>query len=132
MNNKQRNPIDPSLLLNTAIIEKSTNRYIGTIGLRPFSTDGSIIEIAYALAPQFHGQGYATEATRALVDEAFKNRGAERISGPVFVGNQPSRRVLEKVHFQYEGTQRRAVYKRGAWIDLWIMAITRPDWEVHY
>jgi RimJ/RimL family protein N-acetyltransferase len=49
--------------------------------------------------------------------------------GNAFVGNHAPRRVLEKQGFVYEGTQRRCVCKRGLWLDQWMIAITRPDWE---
>jgi RimJ/RimL family protein N-acetyltransferase len=123
------NPSDFSLSLNTAVIERDSGRYIGGVSLRPVEGDPAILDIGYALAVDSHGKGYATEAVGALVDEAFGKRGAERIFGNAFVGNHASRRVMEKLGFVYEGTQRRCVCKRGVWLDQWMIAITRPDWE---
>jgi RimJ/RimL family protein N-acetyltransferase len=88
-----------------------------------------VIDIANALAVDSHSRGYATEAVGALVDEAFSARGAEGIFGAVLVGNGGSRRVMEKLGFVHEGTLRRCVCKRGVWLDQWLMAISRPDWE---
>jgi RimJ/RimL family protein N-acetyltransferase len=85
--------------LEVAIIEKSTRRYIGGTGLRVVGGDPAILDVSYALAPVAHGKGYATEAVVALVG------------------------------FRYEGTLRRAVRKRGIWLDEWLLAVTRPDWE---
>ncbi len=127
--NVSHNPSDLSLSLDTAIIEQVSGRYIGGVSARPVERDPAVLDIGYALAVDFHGHGYATEAVGALVDEAFSKRGAERIFGNAFVGNHASRRVMEKLGFVYEGTQRRCVYKRGAWLDQWMLAITRPDWE---
>jgi len=42
------------------------NRVIGAIGL-----DGTPLELSYLIAPQDWGQGYASEAVRALLDFAF-------------------------------------------------------------
>jgi ribosomal-protein-alanine N-acetyltransferase len=127
--NASRNPSDFHLSLSLAIIEQESNRYIGGIGLRPVDADPAILDLGYALSGEFHGKGYATEAVGALVDEAFDKRGAERVFGKVFVGNDASRRVMEKLGFTYEGTLRRSVSKRGVWMDEWVIAITRPDWE---
>ena len=124
-----RDPSDLSLSLSLAVIERASGRYIGGVGLRPVGNDPQIIDIGYALAVDSHGKGYATEAVGALVDEVFSARGAERIFGNAFVGNHSSRRVMEKLGFVYEGTQRRCVCKRGVWLDQWMIAITRPDWE---
>ena len=122
-------PKDLHLGLRLAVIEKASDRYIGGVGLRPIDKNPQMIDIAYAFAVDSHGKGYATEAVGALVDEAFSVRGAERVFGKVFVGNDGSRRVMEKLGFAYEGTLRRCVFKQGVWIDEWILAIIRPDWE---
>ena len=127
--NRQRDPSDLRLHFPTAVIQKSSGRYIGGVGLRPNAVHPAIMEIGYAFAVQYHGKGYATEAIGAMVDEAFRERKAERICANVFVGNHASRRVVEKLGFVYEGTQRRCVYKRGTWLDQWTLAIIRPDWE---
>lgn len=124
-----RSPLDFRLSLDIAVIERASGRYIGGVSLRPVDSDPRILDIGYAFAVAFHGKGYATEAVGTLVDEAFSKRGAERIFGNAFVGNDGSRRVMEKLGFVYEGTQRRCVYKRGVWLDQWMIAITRPDWE---
>jgi RimJ/RimL family protein N-acetyltransferase len=124
--------IDPECFdkaLHLAVIDKEKQRYIGGVGLRTVDDDRAIIDIGYALAPKFHGKGYGTEAVGALIDEAFAKRGAERIFANVFVGNQTSRNVAEKLGFRLEGAQRRAQFKRGQWLDVWLLAITRPDWE---
>lgn len=127
--NTTRDPSDVRLSLEVAIIERTSGRYVGGAAMRPVDGDPAIIDIGYALAVDSHGKGYATEAIGALVDEAFGNRRAERIFGNAFVGNHASRRVMEKVGFVHEGTQRRRVCKQGVWLDQWMIAITRPDWE---
>ena len=126
---RARDPSDLHLDFNLAIIEQSSMRCIGGAGLRPLARDPRILDIGYTLAPHAQGQGYATEAVGTLVDEAFANREAERVFGGCFVGNHASRRVMEKLGFAFEGTQRRTVFKKGEWLDEWMMAITRPDWE---
>ncbi len=114
--------------LDLAVIENASGRYVGGVSLRPEDWP-EIANVGYAFCPAVHGQGYATEAVGALVDHGFRKRRAERISACVFVGNTASRRVVEKLGFRLEGTARRAVHKRGRWLDEWILAITRPDWE---
>jgi len=122
-------PLDFSQSIELAAIERASGRYVGGVTLRPVDNDPNIIDIGFVFAVDSHGKGYATEALGALVDEAFSTRGAERIFGEVFVGNDGSRRVLEKLGFVHEGTHRRSVCKRQEWLDVWVIAITRPDWE---
>ena len=122
-------PSDFRRNLNTAVIERTSGKCIGGASLCPVDNNPHIVDIGFAFAVASHGKGYATEAMGALVDEAFKLRGAERIFGKAFVGNEASRRVMEKLGFVCEGTLRRRACKRGTWLDEWLLAITRPDWE---
>ena len=61
-------------------------------------------EIGYWLGVAFWGQGYATEAARALIDHAFGDLGYDRLAGGARVSNPASRRVLEKCGFQWTGS----------------------------
>ena len=126
---KRRNPAQTELDLDFAVIERASDRCVGGVSLRPIDGEPTTIDIGYAFAPTCHGQGIATEGVGALIGHAFAERGAERISASIFVGNDASKRVVEKLGFKHEGTLRRAVLKRGTWIDEWLYAITRPDWE---
>lgn len=56
-------------------------------------------EIAYELFQHAHGQGYATEAARAVLDAAIAT-GRSRLWSTVRPWNAPSLRVLEKLGFQ--------------------------------
>jgi RimJ/RimL family protein N-acetyltransferase len=58
-------------------------------------------EVAYELLPHVHGQGYATEAARAVVDAAFAT-GRTRLWSTIGAWNAPSLRVAEKVGFRRE------------------------------
>jgi RimJ/RimL family protein N-acetyltransferase len=64
---------------------------------------------------QRRGQCYATDASRALVGYLFDGYPCQRIGAFVDVENAPSRRVLEKIGFDHEGTLRRASFRDGAW-----------------
>lgn len=55
-------------------------------------------ELAYELLRRHHGQGYATEAARAVVDAAAET-GRTRLWATVRTWNAPSFRVLEKLGF---------------------------------
>lgn len=62
-------------------------------------------EIAYELLPQSRGSGYATEASRAMVNAAL-DTGRRRIWSTVRPWNEPSRRVLKRLGFrQHHVTQ---------------------------
>ncbi|WP_199546998.1 GNAT family N-acetyltransferase [Streptomyces sp. N35] len=56
-------------------------------------------EIAYELFQRVHGNGYATEAARAVLDAAVAT-GRKRLWSTVATWNTPSLRVLEKLDFE--------------------------------
>jgi RimJ/RimL family protein N-acetyltransferase len=60
-------------------------------------------EIGYWLGVPFWGNGYATEAARALIDHVFDTHGHAMLAAGARVSNPASRRVLEKCGFQWTG-----------------------------
>jgi RimJ/RimL family protein N-acetyltransferase len=59
-----------------------------------------VYETGYWMAPKYTGQGLATEAANAAIRYAFGHLGARGISVGYFDGNEPSRRIVEKLGFQ--------------------------------
>lgn len=72
---------------------------IGDCGAYAPGASGEV-EIGYGLAVPYRGQGYATEAVRALCRWLVTAAGATRlVASDVLAQNLASRRVLEKVGF---------------------------------
>jgi ribosomal-protein-alanine N-acetyltransferase len=86
-----------------AVIEKATGRLVGDCGLFPADGVGPEIELAYGLAPDVWGRGYATEAAGACLRVAFEELGVARVVADVDPANAASIRVLEKVGFEQTG-----------------------------
>lgn len=63
------------------------------------------------------GRGYATRATRLMVDWAFGNLGLHRVEANVMPRNARSLRVLEKCGFSSEGVSPRYLRINGIWED---------------
>jgi RimJ/RimL family protein N-acetyltransferase len=74
---------------------------VGACGLTGLDT-GSI-EVGYWIGAPFWGNGYATEALRAIIDHAFDALGCQALQSGARVTNPASRRVLEKCGFQWTG-----------------------------
>jgi RimJ/RimL family protein N-acetyltransferase len=64
---------------------------------------GSAPEIGYWLGAPFWGNGYATEAVRAVIDHAFATGAHDELHAGARVSNPASRHVLEKCGFQWTG-----------------------------
>ena len=109
---------------------------IGGCGLQ---NRGGVLEIGYWLGVPFWGNGYATEAARALIDHAFGDHDYEALVAGARISNPASRRVLEKCGFQWTGVglyRIRAIrssapldrfrLERGIWASLKSWGAARP------
>jgi RimJ/RimL family protein N-acetyltransferase len=78
---------------------------IGVCGLdlRAGRTPEPVHWLGYWLGTHYWGQGYATEAARAVIDHAFGELGCAELNAGARVSNHASRRVLEKCGFQWTG-----------------------------
>ena len=56
-------------------------------------------EVGYWLGKSYWGQGFATEATTALIAYCFRRGGLKRLTTGHFVDNPASGRVIEKLGF---------------------------------
>lgn len=88
-----------------AIVLKSENKIIGTIGLMPDAKreNDKARTIGYSISEKYWGRGLMTEAVRAVVCFAFDKAGAELVSAYCYPNNERSKRVLIKNGFTYEG-----------------------------
>ncbi len=85
----------------TFLITLSDRTVIGACGLD--LREPPTPEIGYWLGTAYWGNGYATEAVRALIDHAFGEFDFPALVGGARVTNPASRRVLEKCGFQWTG-----------------------------
>lgn len=79
---------------------------IGLIGFKNMDTVSRKIEIGYWLSPEQHGNGYMTEAVKAMIDHAFLSLNMNRIQIRVAVNNHRSNRIPRKLGFFLEGVER--------------------------
>lgn len=87
-----------------AIVRASDRRAIGGMGFHgPASADGRA-EVGYDLVPSARGNGYATEALKALSAWAFAQPGLTLLTATVDEDNAPSHGVLRRVGFTGAGT----------------------------
>ncbi len=105
------------------------DRPIGTIGLFAIDhVDGHAAVGIMIGEPDLWGQGLGTDALDALLAFGFGELRLERIWLEVYDYNTRARRSYEKCGFVLEGTLRRAIYRRGEYHDVHLMAILREEW----
>jgi len=83
------------------LITLADDTLIGGCGLMRLDNEDG--EIGYWLGVPHWGQGFATEAARAVIDHAFAQLGYASLQAGARVSNPASRRVLEKYGFQWTG-----------------------------
>jgi RimJ/RimL family protein N-acetyltransferase len=88
-----------------ALEERETGRLVGGVGLFPLGWQGPEIELAYHVLPSAWNRGYASEAATALLDAAW-GAGADQVVAVAMPGNVASRRVMEKLGMNLEGSTR--------------------------
>lgn len=103
-------------------------KLIGGVGLR-FSPAHSSAELGYWIGVPYWGNGYATEAARALLDYGFETLKLNRIFASHFKPNAASGRILRKLGMLHEGCQREHIRKWDQFLDSELYGMLRRDWE---
>ena len=101
----------------------------GTIGLHDVHERAGNCEIGLWLAPEYHGRGYGTEASRLLTDFAFRELRMHRVQARVLDTNDASRRIWEKLGFEKEGVHRDEAFTGGEYVDVHYFAALADEWN---
>lgn len=83
--------------------------------------------IGYWIGQPFARQGYMTEAIQAMVHYGFTVLDLSRIEAACLPDNTPSRGVLEKSGFKYEGVAQSYLQINGRWRNHVLYASLRAD-----
>ncbi len=87
-----------------AVLHRDDGRVIGTAAFKgPPDADG-VVEVAYGIAPAYQGQGYATEAARALLAFASADGRVRLVRAHTAPHEGPSPGVLRRCGFAFVGT----------------------------
>ena len=107
-----------------AIRLKETGKLIGIILY--FDEKGGSCEIGYGLGSSYWGKGYATEATRRFIEYCFDELGFDTVYASFFVGNDASRRVMEKCGMVYDRLSEKELTYLDVERDLIYYVIKKP------
>jgi RimJ/RimL family protein N-acetyltransferase len=91
----------PLSALGWAVTRKADGQFMGFCGVEELSgtNDG---ELDYYLGKPYWGQGFTTEAARAMVRFAFESTGWDRVVAAIVPANLASSRVVDHLGFVYE------------------------------
>jgi RimJ/RimL family protein N-acetyltransferase len=110
-----------------AVVYKANGQVIGQVGLWPVTpSDGGPqdVEVFYALAKAYWGQGLAAEAARAMIAYGFEQAGLNRIVAVAYPENTASQRVMQKLGMRDEGLSSRYYNTEMA-----LFSLSRDAWQ---
>ena len=112
-----------------AVIEKASGECIGQIAYFLVDSKNHFAEIEYCIGAEFQCRGYATEATKAVIAFGFDRINLHKVQICTKTINKPSRRVIEKCDFTYEGTLRDYFFMNGEYVGRHYFSILREEYE---
>jgi RimJ/RimL family protein N-acetyltransferase len=96
---------------------RGNNHFVGSIGLNLCSFENSRFEIGYLALTHYSGNGYITEASKALLDFLFTDVQAKKVVAHCAIDNIASWKVMEKIGLQREGELKSDFFINSTWYD---------------
>jgi [ribosomal protein S5]-alanine N-acetyltransferase len=124
---QQREGVAEGNELIFAIHRFADAKLVGSISLREIDPVHLQAELGYWIGVPYWNQGYATEASRAMIGLGFERLGLNRIYAHHMARNPASGRVLERIGMRCEGVLRQRVRKWGRFEDVVIYSVLRDD-----
>jgi RimJ/RimL family protein N-acetyltransferase len=115
--------------VSLACVRRDTAELIGSCNLHWVSREHRLGEIGFVFHPDHHGQGFATEAARPVLDFGFGACGLHRIVGRLEARNAASARVLEKLGMRREALLVENEWVKGEWQSELDYAILDREWR---
>jgi RimJ/RimL family protein N-acetyltransferase len=109
-----------------AVVRRSDDVLVGAITLT-LHPERHRAELGYWIGRPYWGNGFATEAARAIVAYGFAALGLHRVHASHLARNPASGRVMQKIGMTREGTLRSHVRKWGVFEDIVIYGILREE-----
>ncbi|HEY9339042.1 MAG TPA: GNAT family protein, partial [Kribbella sp.] len=79
--------------------------------------------------PDFHGRGYAAEASVELLRLGFEELGMHRIIGRLDFRNTGSSNLLRRLGLRQEAHFVRNEFLKGEWTDELVFAMLYSEWD---
>ncbi len=119
-----------SLVLAAELLE--INKVIGDLYLMYRSREHKQGEIGFIFNPEYHGRGFATEASQVMLAIGFTEFEFHRIYGRCDARNVGSFRVMERLGMRREAHFVQSEFFKGEWSDELFYAILQTEWEEQF
>ena len=115
--------------INWGITVKGNPKLIGIIGHYKIQPENYRSEIGYMILPQYNGQGFVTEAVKALLIYGFDDLQMHSIEAVIDPENYASERVLQKSGFVKEAHFIENEYYDGKFYDSVIYSLLKRNFK---
>jgi ribosomal-protein-alanine N-acetyltransferase len=111
-------------------LKSDPKRYAGVLSLSRIQRGPEQTAIlGYGIAKILEGQGFMSEAVRAVVRFAFEDLDLHRLEASYSPSNDRSAALLKACGFEIEGTVRGSLLINGKWCDHVLTSLLNPDWH---
>lgn len=125
-------------ILDRAEQEPRTEYYLavttaddGMVGFARLGLNGvQAAKLGYAIAADYWGRGYATDAARTLIDFGFGTLKLHRVSAAMGPDNAASIELVYRLGMSYEGRIRDHVHTNGEWRDSLLYSVLTHEWKL--
>jgi ribosomal-protein-alanine N-acetyltransferase len=111
------------------LVRRDSGQLVGTCGYHRWDRRNRRAEIGYDLTPGCRGQGFMAEAVQAALRHGFARMGLNKVDAVVYVGNEPSRRLLQRLGFRQEGLLRDHYLVEGRFFDHALHSLLGREWR---
>lgn len=116
--------------LSLGVELKENKKLIGEVGFRYLDKKSALGEFGYRFNRNYHNKGYATEASKALVNKIFKELKIHKLVAICDAENVPSYKIMEKLGMKKEAHYKEHSWRRGKWCDEFVYSLINNDHDL--
>jgi diamine N-acetyltransferase len=114
--------------IRLAIITEDAGEYIGNVNLTSIHRINRSAEFSILIGEKrYWSRGVGAQATRLMLDHAFRDLNLNRIYLTVVRENTRALRLYKRMGFSEEGCLREAIFKDGSYRDLVAMSVLKSE-----
>lgn len=102
---------------------------VGSVTFTDINESRGVADLSYWILPEYHGEGYGSEAVALLLDYGFDERRLHRVQADCYATNAGSIGLLESLGFSREGRFREAAFLDGSHEDVFRYGLLAEEWE---
>ncbi len=112
-----------------AMILKEEKKMIGTCGFANIDTANRVGELGYVLNPAYRGRELVLEAAREVLRFGFDVVQLHRVEARYMIGNDASRRVMDKLGMTFEGVRRESMLVKGVFRNIGTCSMLKGEFQ---